>query len=435
MSTSQPTPQTIPRFYLCVDCGGTKTAVSLATPTGEIVARALGGPSNFAYVGLDAFLIAVSTAVNTTLSIALSLPLSATSSDPSKGLIGAGEGRYKIEAAWLGVSGVDSPTAIAQLTPAISALLGIPAGPRSAITNDVHLLGAPLATLEDVRSAVAVIGGTGSIVVSFRESKPIESAQVHSEEGEGGASASGGEPLQEIARVGGWGWILGDEGGGFDVGRTALRHLLKQRDEQSAGIQPIPSTPGPLLSSILERFKINDLLEVLGAVHVPDPVAETKGGEGEYDYRMWAREKRLSGLSPLVFRAALEEGDGLAMEVLRDCAGKLASQIATVLASPDAVEPEVSLFFLPNSLSFPRQLVGVNRVLIAFWANGIQARRVPASTSVISFGGSLVALESYRTLVLEQLRKRGHVFKHMEVVNDASSAGAKALVAAWEGRM
>lgn len=57
---------------------------------------------------------------------------------------------------------------------------------------------------------------------------------------------------------------------------------------------------------------------------------------------------------------------------------------------------------------------------------------MPASTSVVSFGGSLVSLESYRTLVLDQLKESGHVFKHVEVVNDPSSAGVKGLVATWE---
>lgn len=317
-----------PTFYLCIDCGGTKTAAALATPNGEIVAQALGGPSNFSYVGLDAFLIAISTAVNTALAHALSLPPPTTFS-PSAGIIGAGT--YTIAAAWLGVSGVDSAASVAQLTPAISSLLNIPAGPRLAITNDVHLLGAPLATLPNTSSAVAVIGGTGAIVVSFVE---------------GEKSVSEASPLQEVARVGGWGWILGDEGGGFDVGRTALRFLLQQRDEQSAGVQPTPSTPGPLLSSILKRFKINDLLEVLSAVHVPDPVAGTaaKGAEDEYDYTAFPREKRLSALSPLVFRAAYEDGDELALAILKDCARRLADQICTVLASPNGSEPEVRRF-------------------------------------------------------------------------------------------
>lgn len=339
-----------PTFYLCIDCGGTKTAAALANPSGEIVARALGGPSNFAYVGLDAFLIAISTAVNTALSHALphlSTTTTTTSSAPSGGLIGAGT--YAIAAAWLGVSGVDSPASIAQLTPAISKLLNIPAGPRLAITNDVQLLAAPLATLPDVHSAVAVIGGTGSIIVSFRESSKLTA--VDPSESQSGS----GEPLQEIARVGGWGWILGDAGGGFDVGRTAIQYLLKERDEQSAGLHPIPSTPGPLLSSVLQRFKINDLLEILGAVHVADPVSVVPdGGEAEYDYTAYPREKRLSALSPLVFKAAYEDGDPLAMEILKDCAGKLAAQIDTVLSRPDAAEPEVR--FLPPTSS-PRLLL------------------------------------------------------------------------------
>lgn len=46
-------------LYLCVDCGGTKAAAVIADQSGTPVARSLGGPSNFAYLGLGPFVSVV----------------------------------------------------------------------------------------------------------------------------------------------------------------------------------------------------------------------------------------------------------------------------------------------------------------------------------------------------------------------------------------
>ena len=50
-------------LYLCVDCGGSKTSAVICDVAGEIKGRALGGPSNFAYLGIEAFTDAVRVAV------------------------------------------------------------------------------------------------------------------------------------------------------------------------------------------------------------------------------------------------------------------------------------------------------------------------------------------------------------------------------------
>ncbi|KAI0044271.1 hypothetical protein FA95DRAFT_1562463 [Auriscalpium vulgare] len=359
----------IPTYYLSIDCGGTKTAAAVASSTGAIVARAKAGGSNYAYLGLDAFLTVINLVVSASLSQALGLtsqlPLPidpALSGDNTDAVLIP---RFNLQAVWLGVSGVDSPAAVARLVPLVAELIGLPAE-RVIITNDTHLLAAPLRVLPDVQSAVAAIGGTGSIVVSFRE------------------GAARGAPLTELARAGGWGWILGDEGGGFDVGRTAIRALLTQRDAESAG-EPVHH--GQLRTAVLTHFGVEDVLDLLEAVHLPD----SKG---------IAREKRLSSLSPLVFDVAFEKGDPLALAVLEDCAHKLAAQIETALLPASATE--------------------------------VHPKKVLASSSVVCFGGSLVGIEHYRELVLKALAEHGHVFRRVELVDDAAAVGARALAAAWE---
>jgi N-acetylglucosamine kinase-like BadF-type ATPase len=90
-----------------------------------------------------------------------------------------------------------------------------------AIVTDVQLV-LPAAGLTE---GVAVICGTGSVAVG----------------------SHGGRTVQ----VGGWGFLLGDEGGGYWVVREALRVLLDRRDHGVA--------PGPLGDQLLASTGARDL--------------------------------------------------------------------------------------------------------------------------------------------------------------------------------
>jgi len=345
-------------LYLCVDCGGTKTAAVISDESGNVVGRGSGGPSNITYLSLDGFIAAVKEAIGTALQ----------QSDPSANPLPPPEREQgPFVAAWFGISGADSPAAIAKVEQPLAELLGIPVGPNLVIANDTHLLAAPVRVHQDVNHAVAVIAGTGSNVVSFKE---VEGKIV------------------ELGRVGGWGWILGDEGGGYDVGREALRQILLVHDKSSVTGTTLPKSR--LIDSVLKRFGVDNVVEVFGGVYSPDPSSIT----GEQDtLQSLPREKRISSLSPLVFEAAFDHGDPLALNILRTSAGKLASQI-TILLGDDSSAPD---------------------------------NIVKASESVVSFGGSLVGIEKYRDLLLQDLAQRGHVFKHVVFIDDAAAAGAAGL--------
>ena len=287
-------------LYLAIDCGGTKTAAVLCTPDGTVVASEFGGASNFTYLGLDAFLKSVGKVTSAALMMALRSPVTITLPADAKIRANAtedGPPPYNLRAAWLGVAGVDSPSAASLLLPHVSALLSVPVE-RLIISNDTHLLAAPLRILPDVRTAVAVVAGTGSNVVSFREGTTADA------------------PLEALARVGGWGWILGDEGSGFDVGRTAVRALLAQQDMETTGVAVVH---GPLREKLLGRFGVDEVMDLLAVVYAPDSTSPL------------SREARLSSLCPIVFEAAFGDGDPLALQVIRDCAHRLAMQITAVL--------------------------------------------------------------------------------------------------------
>ncbi|KAI0759982.1 hypothetical protein BD413DRAFT_487098 [Trametes elegans] len=364
-------------YYLCVDCGGSKTAAAIADGAGNIVGRAHGGPSNFAYLGLANFLQAVTESINAALRTFLPEPTSSSTYLPPP------PDAPLFASAWFGVSGVDSAGAIARLVPPLAALLGV----EPVVANDTHLLAAPLRLHDDVSAAIGCVSGTGGIVVSFRQ----------------GAGAR----LEELGRVGGWGWILGDEGGGFHVGREAVRQILWEADRASVLAPEQRETRSTLRTRVLERFGIEDPFELLTIVHWPDPipgVAEDGKRDADADapaYTRMAREKRLSSLAPLVFAAAFEDGDALAQRVLARTTGQLVDQLC-VLLRPEADDP----------------------------ARTDAPRTVKASETILCFGGSLVGVEAYRKLILDELERRGHVLKRVTFVDDAAVAGAKALAAA-----
>jgi len=118
-----------------------------------------------------------------------------------------------------GLAGLDSRLLAAQLVPHIVSSSGL--GGRLVVEHDAHV-----AWLHAGRGSnvVLVIAGTGSIAYNAHEGRRV------------------------IA--GNHGWLLGDEGSGFWVGRAALRRLLKALDGRSG--------PDCLTLGLGERLGVRD---------------------------------------------------------------------------------------------------------------------------------------------------------------------------------
>ncbi|MBL8294400.1 MAG: ATPase [Bryobacterales bacterium] len=121
-----------------------------------------------------------------------------------------------------------------------------------------------------------------------------------------GSIALGRNAEGKIARAGGWGYVFGDEGGGFDIVRQALRAALRQEE----GWGPQTSLHSRLLEAT-GAGNANDLLHRFYTIDWPRP--------------------QIAALSKIVDQAALE-GDPVAAAILNRAAQELATIAAAVRA-------------------------------------------------------------------------------------------------------
>jgi N-acetylglucosamine kinase-like BadF-type ATPase len=229
---------------LGIDAGGTKTVCLLADEEGNVVSEARGGGANLQAAGE----LEVEKVLHRVMEDALG----------SRAVVPA--------AICLGIAGVDRPDDFA-IVAAIMRRIGYKA--RIVIVNDALVAleaGAP------DQPGIVVISGTGSI--SY------------------GRNAQG-----EAARAGGWGYVLGDEGSGYWIGRAALRAVLRQADRRG---------PATVLSEmLLEHFGVTAPQELIHQVYTTHlkPVA-------------------IGALATSV-QSAFSQGDSVAIGILRGAANEL----------------------------------------------------------------------------------------------------------------
>ncbi|PKI83586.1 hypothetical protein MVES_002707 [Malassezia vespertilionis] len=195
-----------PPVFLAVDSGGTKTQACIANVNGDIIGTGIAGPSNYAALGPVEWTAVIMEAI--------------------RGAKRETKGRFA--RAWIGSAGVTCNTDEKEAAAHIASTLCIPLDTVQ-VTNDTQLLCTHLAT-----KGIVVIAGTGSVVQAFQK-------DTHG-------------LFAPILRVGGLGPLLGDEGGGFGVGREALRAVLYEE----------PGTER-LLAAILDSWHLVSKEELLAA--------------------------------------------------------------------------------------------------------------------------------------------------------------------------
>jgi N-acetylglucosamine kinase-like BadF-type ATPase len=257
------------QYWLGVDGGGTNTRATIFRApdnpnidlTKYIVGEGRADAANFHRVGVEAATRSVTTAII----------LACRQAEITV---------HQITAACLGLAGVSHPDNHRKMYDAIETAL--PAL-NFTLETDARIA---LAGATAGKPGIVIIAGTGSIAY--------------------GVNQDG-----EVARAGGWGPTLGDEGSGTYIGRRALEAVMTaydyRRHEDTA-----------LSEKICRFFHVQTPPELPAVIYNPDANVMPQ----------------IAQLSKLVVETA-QEGDAVAIEILRDAAHELARAIKAVIAQLD----------------------------------------------------------------------------------------------------
>ncbi|MFH1266067.1 MAG: BadF/BadG/BcrA/BcrD ATPase family protein [Planctomycetota bacterium] len=108
----------------------------------------------------------------------------------------------------------------------------------------------------------------------------------------------------QTTRAGGWGFLFGDEGGGYAIALAGLQAAAKSADGRAPATQ--------LLAALLERLDLKEPQQLIPAV-----------------YRMAADRAKIASLADAVTTTA-DQGDATAQRILDDAANELATMVAAV---------------------------------------------------------------------------------------------------------
>jgi len=237
---------------LGVDGGGSGTRCVIASLSGHILARGSGGPSNLLTAGFDGAAEAIQAAVE----------------EASRRC-----GINSFIASVMGLAGTERASTVESL---VAQLTLLDLGDLS-IIGDAQVA---LAGATGCGPGVVVISGTGSI-------------------------AYGENEAGETARAGGWGWRLGDEGSGYDIGNRALLAALRDHDGRG---------PATLLTEkVRGSLGLGDLDELV-----------------DLTYRGNMGSEEVAALAGLVGEAA-GEGDNVALRILEGAGVELGVAASAVI--------------------------------------------------------------------------------------------------------
>jgi len=238
-----------------IDGGGSRTRAVLVDGSGNLLAGALGGPANIQLHNKETF----KTTINSLLSELY------TSSRSSSRMVKA------IVAGFAG-AGRSSNREIAG-----SILDKLDLKNRHKIMTDMEI--ALYGAFRD-KPGIILIAGTGS-------------------------AAFGRDAIGNVRRCGGWGYLVGDEGSGYYIGRTAVRYTLQSYDTI------LPATV--LTDIICEAFDLETIDQIIPAIY--------SGAVSRID---------IANLAPAVLDAEVQ-GDQVALMIIEEAGKSLGKLVETLL--------------------------------------------------------------------------------------------------------
>ena len=242
-------------YYIGIDGGGTKTAAVLANTDGEVIAGALAGATN----------------PNSATDEEIKQVLSSIISQLKRQFESAFEYPIGLFAGMSGAAGESASNRLYNIFQEV-----FPNNISSTIVPDPinalysGTLGAP---------GIVQIAGTGSITYG------IDSDHRH-------------------VRAGGWGYLFGDEGSGYDIGRRAVIAVTQASDGMTKATM--------LTEALLQKFQTTHARTVVGHI-----------------YNAASPKLEIASLSKLVFES-YKEKDPLAKTIIEEAAQAMVKQIQTV---------------------------------------------------------------------------------------------------------
>jgi N-acetylmuramic acid 6-phosphate etherase len=187
-----------------------------------------------------------------------------------------------------------------------------------------------------------------------------------------------GDNFVRLARSGGWGHLLGDEGGGYAIGREAIQRCLSLIEDRRLGLRKQGASA--FEREILAYFGFNSL--EAGIDLLSEVVSTQSHG---------SVKSRIAGAAQVVL--ALAASDQSAADIV-------SGQVSHL------VDITLGRILDPNCQGY-----------------------VPSTESMLILTGGLMLNETYHTIFQKELLERGIHFKHVEAVTDAAANGAIFLAA------
>ncbi|MCG5061353.1 MAG: ROK family protein [Limnoraphis sp. WC205] len=267
-------------YVLGIDGGGTKTVCLLMDETGNILSRGKSGASNYQTIGIDATKIAIQTAINKAIYSFLD------------------DKNYKkilIKGLGIGLAGVgrqEDFNVINNLVEQVKINL------KSSINWELTAN----STRIESDSIIALVGGLGY---------PVGIVVIAGT----GSQIFGQNSQGKTKRVGGWGYLLGDEGSGYFIAISGLRAALKSYDGRLGSTQLISA-----FKHHLNLTNIESLIEVV--------------------YRRGWTVQQIANLAKIVDQVA-RDGDEIANKIINTAIEELV--FATKIAIESLFEPDESV--------------------------------------------------------------------------------------------
>ncbi|MEH1843679.1 MAG: BadF/BadG/BcrA/BcrD ATPase family protein [Nostoc sp.] len=313
-------------YVLGIDGGGSKTVYILMNDLCQVLGRGEAGSSNYQSIGIEATLQSIQSAIHNAVEAEIIT------------------NTLKISAICLGLAGVGRAADIEVVKALVQDLQN----------NKLPIIWAlqPANILICNDALIALVGGIGQsvgIVVAAGT----------------GSIVFGRNHQGDTKRVGGWGYILGDEGSAYKIAIAGMNAALKSADGRE------------MSTSLIEGFKqhldlesIEDLIEVI--------------------YRREWRVKQIAALAPVVDFAAAS-GDIVANSIIDDAVKELVKATSTVI---DAIFSSDSVLEVVTTGSVWRGKCKMHEIFTASLVKKFPNLNVIFPRYEPAYGAGLLALQT-----------------------------------------